>query len=243
MCGILGSIDRALEQSTLELIRHLGPDGSGVAQVRVCGHNVTLGHSRLAILDLSPSGRQPMSTPCGSYTITFNGEIYNHLDLRIGLGPQAFYGHSDTETILHCLAQSGICAVKQFNGIFAFGLVDAEHGRLFLARDRFGVKPLYYWAGAHGFVCRSEIRALRKLVEASIDQAALAELLRLRYLPAPDTLFKGIRKVRPGHIVEVVVRAHQVSMWEYPFFDSGPAEPTPPSQAEATRHYGFLVDQ
>lgn len=243
MCGILGSIDRVLDQSTLELIRRRGPDGSGIAQKRVCGHSVTLGHRRLAILDLSPSGHQPMSTPCGSYVITFNGEIYNHLELRVGLRSQAFCGHSDTETILHRLAQNGICAVKQFNGIFAFGLVDAEHGKLFLARDRFGVKPLYYWADAHGFVFCSEIRALRKLVEAPIDQAALAELLRLRYLPAPDTLFKGIRKVRPGHIVEVDLDAPQLSMREYPFFDSVPVEASPPSQAEAVGHYGLLLEQ
>jgi asparagine synthase (glutamine-hydrolysing) len=243
MCGILGTIDRSFDQSMLELIQHRGPDGSGVSHMRVGGHHVTLGHCRLAIMDPSPSGHQPMSTSCGSYTITFNGEIYNHLELRNDLGEQEFCGHSDTETILHCLARNGIGAVAQFNGIFAFGLVDAQYGKLFLARDRFGVKPLYYWADAHGFAFSSEIRALRSLVDASIDTAALAELLRLRYLPSPDTLFKGIRKVRPGHIVEVDLRSPQLSLREYPFFDPVPIEAAPSSQAQAIGQYGFLLEQ
>jgi len=243
MCGILGSVDRVFNQSTLELIRHRGPDGLGLVRMRVGQHNVALGHCRLAILDLSPSGQQPMSTPSGGHTITFNGEIYNHLQLRNGLGKQAFRGHSDTETILYCLAHSGIGAVGQFNGIFAFGLLDAEHDKLFLARDRFGVKPLYYWADAKGFVFSSEIRAVRSFVETSIDTAALAELLRLRYLPAPDTLFKGIRKVRPGHIVEVDLGSPELSLREYPFFDPVPVEAAPSSQTQAIGQYGSLLEQ
>jgi len=128
--------------------------------------------------------------------------------------------------------------VKRFNGIFAFGLVDSEHGKLFLARDPFGVKPLYYWGNAQGFVFSSEIRALRNLVNATVDPAALAELLRLRYLPAPDTLLKGIHKVRPGHIV-MDLRSPQLSLREYPYFDPVPVAAAQPSQAEAAEHYGF----
>src|SRR5207302_10147070 len=110
--------------------------------------------------------------------------------------PVQYCGHSDTETILHCLAQGGVSAAAQFNGIFAFGFVDTERRKLFLARDPFGVKPLYYCLERDSFLFCSEIRPLLTLVEDSIDVANLAELLRLRYLPAPDTLFKRIRKVR-----------------------------------------------
>jgi asparagine synthase (glutamine-hydrolysing) len=243
MCGILGSIDRQFDGSVLELIRHRGPDASGISHMRVSGHHMTFAHCRLAIMDLSPSGHQPMSTSCGNYTIIFNGEVYNHLELRNGLGKQDFCGHSDTETILHCLARNGIGSVAEFNGIFAFALLDAEHGKLFLARDRFGVKPLYYCADEHGFVFSSEIRTLRNLVEASIDTRALAELLRLRYLPAPDTLFKSIRKVRPGHVLEVDLRSPDCSLREYPYFDPVPMEVPPSSQIQAIGRYGFLLEQ
>jgi len=243
MCGILGAIDRSFDTSLLRQIRHRGPDGLGIARMRAGVHQAVLGHCRLAIMDLSPSGHQPMSTDCGRYAITYNGEVYNHLELRKSLANQAFRGPCDTETILYCLARNGIGSVKRFNGIFAFGLVDSEHGKLFLARDPFGVKPLYYWGNAQGFVFSSEIRALRNLVNATVDPAALAEVLRLRYLPAPDTLLKGIHKVRPGHIVEVDLRSPELSLREYPYFDPVPVAAAQPSQAEAAEHYGFLLEQ
>src|SRR6266850_2146525 len=243
MCGILGAIDRSFDTSLLRQIRHRGPDGLGIARMRAGVHQAVLGHCRLAIMDLSPSGHQPMSTDCGRYAITYNGEVYNHLELRKSLANQAFRGPCDTETILYCLARNGIGSVKRFNGIFAFGLVDSEHCKLFLARDPFGVKPLYYWGNAQGFVFSSEIRALRNLVNATVDPAALAEVLRLRYLPAPDTLLKGIHKVRPGHIVEVDLRSPELSLREYPYFDPEPVAAAQPSQAEAAEHYGFLLEQ
>src|SRR6266852_3367550 len=214
MCGILGTVNRPFGESTLDLLRHRGPDDSAIAQSSIGGHLVTLGHRRLSILDLSPAGRQPMCTSSQKHAIVFNGEIYNHLELRGRTRAVQYRGHSDTETILNYLAHHGVQSVAQFNGIFAFGFVDAENTKLFLARDPFGIKPLYYWADDESFIFSSELRPLHQFVEDSIDVASLAELLRLRYLPAPDTLFKKIRKVRPGHIVEVDLRGSRLSLRE-----------------------------
>src|SRR5437667_9516962 len=187
MCGILGTVNLPFGNDTLDLIRHRGPDDSAITASRVGDHLVTLGHRRLSIIDLSPAGRQPMSTSAGKHSIVFNGEIYNHADFRNGAFQ--YRGHSDTETILYHLAQRGIEAACQFNGIFAFGFVHAEQQKLFLVRDPFGVKPLYYWTDSRAFAFSSELRAILEFADDSIDPANVAELLRLRYLPAPDTLF------------------------------------------------------
>jgi asparagine synthase (glutamine-hydrolysing) len=244
MCGILGTINRPFDDSVLNLIRHRGPDDASTDAMTVGPSRVMLGHRRLSIVDLSPAGRQPMATPCGNYTIVFNGEIYNHLDLRSEIQGEPFRGHSDTETILFYLARHGIRAVRQFNGIFAFGLVDAEKGKLYLARDPFGIKPLYYWSDAGSLVFSSEIRPVQKLVGDSIEPSNLAELLRLRYLPAPDTLFKNIRKVRPGHIVEIDLRSLPLTAREYPFVESASTERAAvPPRAELVERYGFLLEQ
>ncbi len=242
MCGILGTVNLPFDDSLLDLIRHRGPDGSGIKAKRVGLHLVTLGHRRLSIIDLSSSGAQPMSTPCGRYTITFNGEIYNYQDLKASLREKVFMGHSDTEVILHCLAQSGILAVQDFNGIFAFGLLDQEHGKLYLARDPFGIKPLYYRAAPGSFAFSSEIRTLRALADDPVDADAVTELLRLRYLPAPDTLFKNIRKVRPGHVLEVDLWSPQLPVREYPFAVRAPQDIAETRQ-QAVEHYGALVEQ
>src|SRR5258708_9382738 len=132
MCGILGAIDRSFDTSLLRQIRHRGLEGLGIAPMRAGVHEAVLGHCRLAIMDLSPSGHQPMSTDCGRYGITYNGEVYNHLELRKSLANQAFRGPCDTETILYCLARNGIGSGYAFNGTFAFGLCGRAHVPLFL---------------------------------------------------------------------------------------------------------------
>ncbi len=233
MCGILGTVNRFFDESTLDLIQHRGPDDSAITQSIVGDHLVTLGHRRLSIVDLSPAGHQPMSTPADKHFIVFNGEIYNHQELRNGNGPVDYRGHSDTETILHSLAQHGVQAAGQFNGIFAFGFLDVEERRLYLARDPFGVKPLYYWADSGSFVFSSELRPLREFVDDWIDPANLAELLRLRYVPAPDTLFQRIRKVRPGHIVELDLSSPRLAVREYPIDLRAGDEPPVRNRAEA----------
>jgi asparagine synthase (glutamine-hydrolysing) len=243
MCGILGTVNQPFGESTLDILRHRGPDDSAITRSSIGGHVVTLGHRRLSILDLSLAGRQPMWTSCGKYGIVFNGEVYNHLELRERTRSVQYNGHSDTETILHYLAQHGIPSARQFNGIFALSFVDTENHKLFLARDAFGVKPLYYWSDNRSFLFSSELRPLHEFVDDPIDPASLAELLRLRYLPSPDTLFRNIRKVRPGHVIEVDLRSARLSLREYPFIARPYCEVATQNRAQALEQYGLLLQQ
>lgn len=203
MCGILGSINLPFDENILRLISHRGPDDMGIICKTIGRNIVTLGHTRLSIVDLSPAGHQPMCTDDGNYSIAFNGEIYNHSDLRGQLRQTGFKGHSDTETILHYLSEKGIWGANDFSGIFAFAFQDSRQKKLFLARDQFGTKPLYYAKKVNSFVFSSEIKPILELIDDSLDLENLAQLLRLRYSPAPDTLFKNIKKVRPGHIIKI----------------------------------------
>jgi len=194
-------------------------------------------------VDLSPAGRQPMWTPSRSHAIVFNGEIYNHQELRSEIRRVPYRGHSDTETILHVLAQRGLESINRFNGIFSFGYLDRDGGKLFLARDPFGVKPLYYGADGESFVFSSELRPLLDFLDDKIDLASLAELLRLRYLPAPDTLFLKTRKVRPGHLIEVDLRSHHLLVREYPYITPPAEGPAVLSPKQAVEQYGRLLEK
>lgn len=241
MCGLLGSIDLPFDHAVLDLLRHRGPDASGLWHGRVAGRDVTLGHRRLSIVDLSEAGAQPMRTPCGRYTLVFNGEVYNHRQLRERLRDVTFHGHSDTETILHYIARFGIQSVADFNGIFALAVLDASANKIHLARDPFGVKPLYYAQRSDRVVFASEIRPLLALTQDTLSTANLAELLRLRYLPAPDTLFEGIRKVRPGHVITMGLDRPQLSCDEAPFVKPLP-EASRLSYREALGRYRQLFE-
>lgn len=208
MCGIVGSINTQLDSSFLELIAHRGPDDRDIVSF-VHGKNETwLAHVRLSIQDLSAAGHQPMYSSCGRFVITFNGEIYNHLELRQKLSHIEFRGHSDTETIVNYVACYGIESVRDFNGIFGFCLLDIEEQKLYLVRDRYGVKPIYYCQGTETLLFSSEIRPIQKLVDAAIDRDNLATLLKLRYNPAPTTLYNSIQKIRPGHILTYDLKSH-----------------------------------
>lgn len=203
MCGIVGGVGRQIPSGVLESLRHRGPDGAGKVLLQVAGRDVALGHTRLAILDLSPAGHQPMQSRDGRWWITFNGEIYNHLELRRDLDCD-FRGHSDTETLVELFAKYGVETVlPRLNGMFAFAAVDLESARLYLARDPFGVKPVYYSASDHGFYFSSEIRALLKLsgIRRSLDQGSLSTFLALRYVPSPSTLLEGVKRLSPGHFL------------------------------------------
>jgi asparagine synthase (glutamine-hydrolysing) len=221
---------------------HRGPDGQGFEVFSAGGHQVILGHRRLAIVDLSSAGSQPMMTDCGGYAIVFNGEIYNHAELREHLTRDRFRGHSDTETCLHYLAANGTKALADFNGIFGIGFLDLRRQKLFLARDPFGVKPLYYWAQDDAFMFSSELRPIQNRVRDGIDLENLAELLRLRYSPSPDTLFRNIRKVRPGHFLEIDLSRDHLVIAEHCFVRPQlRAEKT--SFEDAQRRYGDLVNK
>jgi asparagine synthase (glutamine-hydrolysing) len=208
MCGILGSINHSFSEDCLALLKHRGPDDWGIETYAVNENNVCLGQRRLSILDLSPAGHQPMVSQCGNYAIIFNGEIYNHNQLRERITTRIrFRGHSDTESILYYLIENGIEGVKDFNGIFAFAFLDIRSKLLYLARDPFGVKPLYTYFEKNNneIVFASEMRPLRYLSnnELSVNKKALASLLRIRYNASPETLFKEITKIRPGHFIKI----------------------------------------
>lgn len=243
MCGFCGTVDRPLDENALELLRHRGPDDSGFVRLSVGTHHIEFGHRRLAIVDLSDAAKQPMPANGGRFWIAYNGEVYNHSDLRTTLSGITFLGHSDTETILHYLARHGISGVSAFNGIFAAVYIDVEMGKLFLVRDPFGVKPLYYHHTSQGLIFSSEIKPILSIVRESVDRRSLAETLRLRYCPAPDTMFTNIRKVRPGHIVEFDLTHHELRAREFPFSRIPAGRATDMSFSVAREEYGRLLDE
>jgi asparagine synthase (glutamine-hydrolysing) len=216
MCGISGFLDTShslgnheLEATVMEMVNtlhHRGPDASGAWADAAAG--IALGHRRLAIVDLSPQGHQPMRSICGRYVISFNGEVYNFKVLRHELESAGYYfrGHSDTEVMLACISQWGILpAVKRFNGMFAFALWDRRERKLYLVRDRLGEKPLYYgWMG-ETFLFGSELKTLRAHPDftAELNRDSLALYLRHQYVPAPYSIYKSIFKVKPGMIVTI----------------------------------------
>ena len=213
MCGIAGFLDRALSsEKAIEFARrmagaiaHRGPDDEGLWTDPENG--ITLAQRRLAIVDLSPAGHQPMFSNDDRYVIVFNGEIYNHAAIRADLqlkAGQHWRGHSDTEVLLAAIHDWGLKpALERCVGMFAFALWDRQNKTLTLARDRIGEKPLYYARLGHSFAFASELKALRNHPGWSqeVDRGSLTLLMRHGYVPAPYTIFKGVQKLRPGHIL------------------------------------------
>ncbi|MBF0625926.1 MAG: asparagine synthase (glutamine-hydrolyzing) [Magnetococcales bacterium] len=205
MCGLAGLMHfdgqpaaAATITRMTDLLRHRGPDDG---QVWLAGP-VALGHRRLAIIDLSPQGRQPMTTPDGRLTITYNGELFNYLELREELQSRGcrFVTETDTEVLLQAFREWGIQCLERCNGMFAFALWESVPGRLWLVRDRLGEKPLFFASRPGLLAFASEIKSLLAVPtqEARVDLAALSCYLSLNYTPAPRTLFAGIRQLLPG---------------------------------------------
>jgi asparagine synthase (glutamine-hydrolysing) len=206
MCGICGVVYRDPEQSVspamlaamMRVIQHRGPDGEGVHIDRGAG----LGHRRLSIIDLSDSGRQPMSNEDGRYWITFNGEIYNYRELREELITRGhcFRSQTDTEVILHLFEESGPGCLDRLNGMFAFAIWDAKERSLFAARDRLGVKPFYFASTSDAFVFGSEIKALlaSALIAAEPNPAGIADYVTFQFTLGEKTLFRNVSRLRPG---------------------------------------------
>jgi asparagine synthase (glutamine-hydrolysing) len=212
MCGIAGiislnghEIDPALLDRLCAQLVHRGPDAQGIHVNGRAG----LGQRRLSIIDLA-GGRQPMSNEDGSVWVTFNGEIYNFLELRPGLEAlgHRFATHSDTEVIVHAYEQYGRDCVRHFRGMFAFALWDERRQSLFLARDRVGKKPLYYAQTPGEFVFASELQAMvqHPAVSRQPDAEAIDDYLSYGYVPAPRTAFRGIAKLPPAHTLELQLR-------------------------------------
>lgn len=194
---------------------HRGPDDAGVWTDASAG--IALAHRRLSIIDLSASGHQPMHSACGRYVISFNGEIYNFKELRSELehAGHAFHGHSDTEVLLAAVSQWGVAgATPRLNGMFAIALWDRLDQALYLIRDRFGEKPLYYSWNGNTVTFASELKALHagsSSLRRDIDRQALAQFLRLGYIPAPQSIYEGVYKLPPACMLVVHgVRARKV---------------------------------
>src|SRR5947209_10916464 len=207
MCGITGFIDIQRSHDSAEqlidrmckIIRHRGPDEQGVWT----GDGIALGMRRLAIIDVA-SGQQPIFNEDKSILIVFNGEIYNYHELQKELQAHGhhFRTNSDTEAIVHAYEEYGDDCVKHLHGMFAFAIWDRERQRLLVARDRFGKKPLnYYWDGQR-LIFGSEIKSLLEAgIAREINSLALDEYLTYLYVPAPNTLFKGVFKLPAAHIL------------------------------------------
>ncbi len=233
MCGIYGYAGSACDLASdealataLQALRHRGPDDRGtfrdVDGAVACG----LAHTRLAIIDLSPGGHQPWTTPDGRFTVVYNGELYNHAALRGELerDGRRFTSTSDTEVLLAAYVRWGADALRRFRGMFAFGIWDARERTLFVARDRLGIKPLYYAARGNGVAFASEVRALLAVgaTPRRLSRAGIASYLAFGAVSCPDTIIEGIRSLPPGHTLElrhgeVTVRRY----WELPVLEAG----------------------
>ena len=218
MCGIVGVVGTVLNQKeALNSLVHRGPDSCGERYLNICGKTLWVAHTRLAVLDLSPAGQQPMQSRDGRWWVTYNGEIYNHLDLRDCL-PGPFRGHSDTETLVELLAAQGIAqTLPMLNGMFSFAALDVVAGKLYLARDHFGIKPLYYAQTGDTFSFASEILPVRTLSLAgnAIDPIALQSFLTLRFVPSPDTLSAGVKRLPPGEVLSLDIQSNQIESCRY----------------------------
>jgi asparagine synthase (glutamine-hydrolysing) len=214
MCGIAGiilntsengALDASLHESVRRSIRalaHRGPDAEGIW----CGPGVVLAHRRLSIIDLGGGG-QPMGNEDGSVQVTFNGEIYNHADLRRELTAKGheFHTRSDTEVIVHLYEEHGDDLVHKLRGMFAFALWDGVRRRCLLARDRVGLKPLYYYHDHRKLLFGSEVKAILACpdVPREIDLEALEDYLSLGVVTGERSIFRGIRKLPPGHVLTI----------------------------------------
>lgn len=243
MCGICGIVykdparqpDRHVLKQMCDSIVHRGPDEEGQEILGPAG----LGMRRLSIIDLN-TGRQPISNEDGTLWIVFNGEIYNFPSLRKDLESMGhrFKTHTDTETILHGFEAWGNDVCRHLNGMFGFAIWDTQNRTLFLARDRIGIKPLYYYEDNEKWVFGSEMKAILRCpdIHKSIDTLALNHFMMFEYIPSPESIFQEIRKLPPGHTM--TIRADQKKI--EPYWSLKPGE-VPRSEAEAVEQLRELV--
>jgi len=215
MCGIAGWLGHLMEgahyaKRLARALHHRGPDAHGIE----LWTDATLVHTRLSIIDLSRTGAQPMSNETGTVWVVFNGEIYNHRELRQGLEARGhvFRGHSDTEVIPHLYEEEGVACIAKLRGMFALAIYDTCSHTLVLARDRFGIKPLFYTLGDRCLAFASEIRALLELpgIDTEPDRQAIYDYAALFYIPTPATFYRGIRSLQPGEVLEAHLSDNRV---------------------------------
>jgi asparagine synthase (glutamine-hydrolysing) len=212
ICGIVGTSEHGVIEAMTATLAHRGPDDDGVALFP--RHKLALGHRRLSVIDLSPKGRQPMSNEDGTVWLSFNGEIYNFRELKAGLDPQRhrFASETDSEVILHLYEERSAAAFKALNGMFACALYDAERERLFLVRDQLGVKPLYYTEANGRLIFGSEIKAILAAdgFTPEIDWQAARDFFSFLFVPAPNTIWRGIFQLPPAHWLEYDLRGRRI---------------------------------
>lgn len=216
ICGFSGFEDPALLREMMNLLRHRGPDDQGMWS----DGTVSLGHTRLSIIDLSSRGQQPLSNEDGSVWVTFNGEIYNHRDLRRELSNHTFSSDTDTEILVHAYEEFGPQFVNQLRGMFAFSLYDMKTQIMHLVRDPIGKKPLYYIHDGPRLLFSSEIKALLPVMskiemEVAIDSESLCRYLVNQYVPGTATLIKGIRRLPPGSRMNFSCKDGQSDISQY----------------------------
>ncbi len=261
MCGIAGLLDRRFVDRADDLQRmasamgaslaHRGPDGEGTFIDPACG--LAFSHRRLAIVDLTATGAQPMTSACGRFVICYNGEVYNAEELRASpdLVNVRWRGHSDTEVILELAARRGFDeAVATLNGMFAIAFWDRRDRVLHLARDRLGIKPLFYRLGPEGICFGSELKALiaADKQHLEIDPASVASFLRFSYVPAPHTIFRDVHKLRPSEIARISFAGlGSTAVERHLYWDlaevarNGAASPLDLSDAEAEAQLSHLL--
>jgi asparagine synthase (glutamine-hydrolysing) len=220
MCGIAGSICLSSDQDQRKMVqkmnlaqKHRGPDGEGTYQ----SGPVCLGHVRLTIIDLN-NGAQPFVDASGKYVLSYNGEVYNYKELKHELQSEfVFSTESDTEVVLKSYQKWGIDCMQHFRGMFAFALYDQACQKVFLVRDRLGIKPLYYYNSPSQILFCSELKALMTsgIIPADIDRSALAGYLKYQYVPTPGSIYQNVYKLEPGHYLEIDLPSSRLTKHQY----------------------------
>ena len=236
MCGIAGFIgegERPVLHRMIDVLAHRGPDGEGTWIDQ--NSRLFLGHRRLSIVDLA-AGSQPMTTLDEQLVITFNGEIYNHVELRRkleALGHRFKTDHSDTEVLLYGYREWGPAMLEKLNGMWSFAIYDRVKGELFLSRDRFGKKPLFYYSDDRSFVFASELTSLRlhPAVPQNVDLQALQKLFAYGFIPAPWSLLARVKKLPAGHWIKVGIQDLRCEIRKYWEFELDPFQTIHPIQS------------
>lgn len=231
MCGIAGWLGyledgRCIAERMMRLLHHRGPDAQGFQQ----WPEATLAHTRLSIIDLSPAGAQPMPNKDETIWVVFNGEIYNHRQLRSELEAKGhcFRGHSDTEVLTYLYEEEGVEFIKRLRGMFAIAIYDRRWHTLLLARDRYGIKPLFYAASHNRLAFASELTALKAVpgIDLQPDRQAIYDFANLFYIPAPDTFYKGIKALKPAELLTAQLRGERVE-WQTSTYHQWHIAPNP----------------
>ena len=226
MCGIVGvhdtkkHIDHRILDEMTDIISHRGPDGRGT----FIDKSVGFGHRRLSIIDLSRAGDQPMKSDDNKYTITYNGEIYNYLNIRCELESKGhiFKSNTDTEVILKSYIEWGFDCLNKFNGMFAFGIWDNLKKQIFIARDRYGIKPIYYYWNEDLFIFSSEIKSilLYPSIKVDVSFSALNQYFTFQNIFTDETLFKNIKLLPAGNYANLSLvrnKLDQKKYWDFHF--------------------------